>query len=315
MEFDEFSAMNTTIQVAADGSPDGLQAGFQQVRRFIAACEARFSRFRDDSELCQLNRSAGTWFQASAEMFDLVQEALALHRLTGGLFDPSVLTALQQVGYDRSMDAIQEASPLPAAVIPPTTTSIHPPSRLGQVRLNPAQTAIYLPAGVQIDLGGIAKGWIAEKAVQLMADFTSACAVSAGGDMAFYGIPSGETAWEVSLEDPRDGQGVLSILQVHAGALATSSVTRRRWMQGSQVRHHIIDPRSGAPAEVEWLSVSVGAPKATTAEAFAKAILIGGSSMAAGLTAKIPGMWFIAVQPDGSLTGTRKSKEMIYEPA
>jgi len=60
MEYDEYSAMNTIIQVAAEGSRDDLEPGFKQVRRFIAECEARFSRFRADSELCQLNLSAGS---------------------------------------------------------------------------------------------------------------------------------------------------------------------------------------------------------------------------------------------------------------
>jgi len=309
MEYDEYPAMNTTIQVAAEGRRDELALGFQQVRRFITECEARFSRFREDSELCRLNRSAGTWFQASVELYDLMQEALQLHQLTGGLFDPSILKALQQAGYDRSMDAIQESGPRP--VMP-----VYQPaaSRLGQARLNPGSAAIYLPAGLQIDLGGIAKGWIAEKAAHLLAEYTPACAVSAGGDMVFHGAPAGESAWQVSVEDPRDEQSVLAVLQLPAGALATSSVIRRRWLQGSQVQHHIIDPRTGIPAEVEWLSVSVGAPKATTAEAFAKAILIGGSHLGTQLAAQIPGLWFIAVHPDGSLSGTQKSKEMVYEP-
>ena len=309
MEYDEFSAMNTVIQVAAEGSRDDLEPGLQQVRLFIAECEARFSRFRQDSELCQLNRSAGSWFQASVEMFDLMQEALGLHRLSGGLFDPSVLKALEQAGYDRSMDVIQESGPLPAAA-----TAEPVASQLGEAHLDPTGMGIYLPAGVQIDLGGIAKGWIAEKATQLLAKYSPACAVSAGGDMAFHGTPFGEPAWQVSLEDPRDEQGVLAVLQVRSGGLATSSVLRRRWLQGSQVRHHIIDPRTSAPAEVEWLSVSVGAPKATTAEAFTKAILIGGSHVGTQLAGKIPGLWFITVNPDGSLCGTQESKEIVYEP-
>jgi thiamine biosynthesis lipoprotein len=309
MEYDEYSAMNTSIQVAAEGSLHILEPGFRQVRRFIADCEARFSRFRHDSELCQLNRSSGTWFQASTELFDLVQDALELYHLTSGLFDPSILPALQQAGYDRSMDNIRVSGPMPGIIGDKPTASI-----LGQVRLDPTDEAIFLPAGVQIDLGGIAKGWIAEKAVHFLAEFSPVCVVSAGGDMAFHGSPKGESSWQVSLEDPRDEQNVLAVLRVHSGALVTSSVTRRRWLQGTQIRHHIIDPRSGAPADVEWLSVSVGASKATTAEAFAKAILIGGSQMGDQLAAQIPGLWFIAIQPDGSLISDQKSKEMAYEP-
>jgi thiamine biosynthesis lipoprotein len=238
-----------------------------------------------------------------------MKEALELYQLTGGLFDPSILKALRQAGYDRSMDDILESGQLPGRVFAQPVAS-----RFGQARLDPTRMAIFLPADVQIDFGGIAKGWIAEKAAHLLAEYTPACAVSVGGDMVFHGTPAGETAWQVSLEDPLDEQGVLAVLQVVSRALATSTVTRRRWLQGNQIRHHIIDPRTSAPAEVEWLSVSVGAPKATTAEAFAKAILIGGSLVGTRLAMQIPGLWFIAVHPDGSLSGTHKSKEMVYEP-
>jgi len=309
MEFDEYQAMNTTIQVAAEGSWDELRPGFQQVRRFTADCEARFSRFRADSELCQLNRSAGTWFQASPEMMDLMVKALELYWLTDGLFDPSILEALQQAGYDRSMDDIKILGRLPAAIAPQPVAS-----RFGQTSLNQASRSILLPVGVKVDFGGIAKGWIAEKAAQLLTNYTPACAVSIGGDIFFHGTPSGETDWQVSLEDPLDEQNVLTILHLGPGALATSSVTRRRWSQGNQARHHIIDPRTGTSAEVEWLSVTAGAPTATTAEALAKAILIGGSEVGSQLAEKVSGLWFIAVQPDGALSGTKNSKELLYEP-
>lgn len=309
MEFDEYQAMNTTIQVAAEGSRDELLPGFELVRRFTAECEERFSRFRDNSELCQLNRSAGTWFHSSTEMMDLVGEALDLYHLTGGLFDPSILNALQRSGYDRSMDEIKEIGHLLEAV-----AALPFASHFGQTRLDITNEAILIPSDAQIDLGGIAKGWIAENAARLLADYTPACAVSIGGDLFFHGTPQGETAWQVSLEDPLDEQNVLAILSVGPGALATSTVTRRKWLQGNQERHHIIDPRTGIPADSEWLSVSVATPKATAAEAFAKAILIGGSQVAAQFTAQYPDSWFIVVQPDGSLSGSNKSKEFLYEP-
>lgn len=316
MEYDEFPAMNTTIQVAAEGQPDDLETGFKQVRQFIAECESRFSRFLEDSELSRLNRSAGTWFQASPGLFELVQESLNMYRLTRGLFDPSILKSLQQAGYDRSMELITASGSLPedATKQPLVVISPFDASLIRQVRLDFDNEAVYLPPGLQIDLGGIAKGWIAEKAVHLLSEFTPACAVSAGGDMAFHGVPTGESAWQVSFEDPRDEHNVLAVLNMRSGALATSSITRRSWNKGGEVRHHIIDPRTGFSAKTEWLSVCAGAPKAVEAEAFAKAILIGGSNQAVQLAELIPGSWFIAVLPDGSLLGTQNSKEIVYEP-
>jgi thiamine biosynthesis lipoprotein len=309
MEFDEFSAMNTTIQVAAEGNHGDIQDGFSQVRRFIAASEERFSRFRETSELSQLNRSAGTWFRVSPSMYSLVHEAYQLYWLTEGLFDPSILKALIEAGYDRSLDEIK-INPNHS----PQDTSEWIGTRFGETRFDAHPQAIRLPAGVQIDLGGIAKGWIAARAVELLSHTTDACAVSAGGDMVFKGIPAGQTEWQVDLEDPQNEDHVLAILNIEDGALATSSVTRRRWVQGEQTNHHIIDPRTGKPAQSVWLSVSVATENPTTAEAFAKALLIAGPERGPQLAAKVPDLKFIAVQTDGSLWGTHESKELIYVP-
>jgi FAD:protein FMN transferase len=308
MEYDDFSAMNTVIQVAAEGSPADLQPGFAQVRQFVAESEARFSRFLPSSELSGLNRSAGQWFQASPEMFEIIQEAMDLYVLTDGLFDPSIMNALVQAGYDRSMDEIRRMESVPMS-------SVSNDGRipLDKILLEPIRQNIRLPAGMQIDLGGIAKGWIAAGAANLLAQYTDADTVSVGGDMVFVGLPTGETGWQVSLEDPCDEQRVLAVLNVGPGSLATSTVTRRRWMQGNQSRHHIIDPRSGAPAEVKWLSISVYTEKATYAEAFAKALLIAGPTGARALNARLPNLNYIAVRPDGSLVGTPASKELLYE--
>ena len=309
MEYDEYMAMNTTIQVAAEGDRSSIQPGFERVRHFIAECESRFSRFRQDSELTSLNRSSGKWFTASAGLFDLIQEVLDLHQITNGLFDPSILPSLMQADYDRSMDEIRSSGTMPAMNFTPPFQS-----RLAESKLDPEKSAVYLPSGVQIDLGGIAKGWIAEKATHLLSEYTSACAVSAGGDIFFQGTPVWEHGWNVALEDPYNENDVLAILQIQNGAVATSSTAKRRWVHGDQVRHHIIDPHTGNPAETEWVSVCVGAPKATAAEAFATALLIGGSPAGTKLAAKTPGLWFIAVNPDGSLCGTEISKEVVYEP-
>jgi thiamine biosynthesis lipoprotein len=309
MEFDEFSAMNTLIQSAAEGEPERLQAGFERVRQFFAASEARFSRFRQDSELNRLNRAAGSWFQASPELFEVVQDALDLHHLTGGLFDPSILNALQRAGYDRSMDEIKKLPGLEA--VSPVTWER---PQFAQTRLDPGRSAIRLPEGVPIDLGGIAKGWTASKAADLLSAYSPACTVNAGGDMACVGLPQGQPAWQIDLEDPRDEQQVLAVLQIAPGALATTTITRRRWLQGGQSRHHVIDPRSGQPVESSWLSVSVYAPKATHAEAFAKALLMLGEDEILAFMGQFPQYRFLAVDCDGRLWGTPQSKEIIDVP-
>jgi FAD:protein FMN transferase len=336
MEYDEFSAMNTAVLCAAEightGDNRRAAAGFAAVREWVAECEARFSRFRPDSELCRLNRASGHWFPASEDLYELLETALELHDLTSGLFDPSILPALQQAGYDRSMEDIRKTGDQPAGLRP--GAGVASPSHFAQTEMDGERRAIRLPEGVQIDLGGLAKGWIVERAARLLSIYSLACAVDAGGDMVLAGVP-GEFAestanrlssgrhtldgyqqpgWQVALEDPRDPQNTLAVLRVGPGALVTSSVSRRRWTQQGQPRHHIIDPRTGQPAESAWLSVTVFAYRATWAEAFAKAILLAGPQEALMLARRVPELRFIAVNPDGSLWGAPESMELIDVP-
>ncbi|MBS1245451.1 MAG: ApbE family lipoprotein [Chloroflexi bacterium] len=306
MEYLEFRAMNSDIVLAAEGEPESIALGFDQAQSLITSLEARLTRFSDASELAWLNRANGEWFRASDELFDVVLQAYEYVDETGGLFDPSVLDALESAGYDRSMDDLRvhgvtrRAAPIR-----------HRAFDSGRVQFDPYTRAIRLPRGMRLDLGGIAKGWIAERAARELAACSGACAVSAGGDMFMVGLPAGEAVWRVALEDPRDPDQTLAILRIGPGAVATSSIMKRRWQQGKRVRHHLIDPRSGAPAETDWLSVTVIAPHATMAEVFAKALLIAGSRQAERIAARYSDLAFIAVDRVGQLCGSDNAKELL----
>lgn len=305
MEYDQFRAMNSEIVLAADGEPDAIARGFGRVREFIEAGEARFTRFADTSELSRLNRSAGRWFQASTELFEVVQQACEYAEETGGLFDPSILEALESSGYDKSMDEIRARGASSNRSVRPTRSNFR------AIVLDEAYHAIHLPLGMRLDLGGIAKGWMAEQAALILAVYARACVVNAGGDLFAVGVPSAEAKWQIGLEDPRDPKQTLAILNVDPGAVATSSITKRRWQQGDRVQHHVIDPRLGRPAETRWLSVTVIAPHATTAEVYAKALLIAGADEASRLSVQRGDITFIAVDTAGRLWGSPKSEEFL----
>ena len=102
---------------------------------------------------------------------------------------------------------------------------------------------------------------------------------------------------------------------IPSGAVATSSVMKRTWRQAGKSQHHLIDPRTGAPAETEWLSVTVICPDVIAADIYAKTILIGGRDAAEKIIATNPDLTYIAVDPQGNLVGSPKFKEYIYEPA
>jgi thiamine biosynthesis lipoprotein len=306
MLYDVFRAMDSQIVLAAEGDSSRVMDGFRKARKQVSESEKRFTRFSEDSELAQINRSAGNWISVSVELMQILQQAQELWAETGGLFDPSILPALKRAGYERSMDELrQSGSRLKAS----TGSKVR--SDFSLVRIDPISQSACLPSGMQIDLGGIAKGWIAEQAARQLARSSTACAVSAGGDMVLAGFPEGETCWEIGLEDPRNPTQDLARLHVQPGAVVTSSIVKRVWKLGEQKQHHLINPRTGLPAETDWLSVTVAAPQAVQAEAYAKALLISGSRTASQIFKEQPSTAYLAVDQAGKLWGSISSWEVF----
>ena len=298
--------MNTDVLVAAQGSlaNDGMQAA----RSAIEAGERRFSRFQQESELSQLNRSAGQWFNASPEMMDVLQKAYGFFDATNGLFDPSVLPDLIRVGYDRSMDEIRAGN----SIVSSAASERKPKADFRKMELDLNSSRVRLPKDMQLDFGGIAKGWIVDQAVTMLSRYSDACAVNAGGDMRFIGHSPIGLDWPVELEDPRDPSQSIARLTVNHGAIATSSVTKRTWKQGEAIRHHLIDPRTGEPAQSDWLCATVIADDTVTAEVYAKALLIGGPAEAEKLAAH-NNIVYLVVDRKGVLHGSPNSQEYVNE--
>jgi thiamine biosynthesis lipoprotein len=222
---------------------------------------------------------------------------------THGLFDPSILPDLHRAGYDRTMDMIRTEG---VFSLPDPTPRLHTP--FDAIVIRPEESLISLPEGLRLDLGGIAKGWIAEQAALRLSNYSQACGVSAGGDMYLIGLPHGEQNWPVALDNPLQPGETLALLNIPPGGVATSSITKRAWKQGEKMRHHLIDPRSGEPAVTEWLSVTVIAEHTDTCEVFAKALLIGGPRDAQEIAQGIE-IDYLAVDRQGNICGTKKSLE------
>jgi thiamine biosynthesis lipoprotein len=304
----EFRAMNTSVMMAAEGH-DWAVAGLQETRRFIEQCELRFSRFLPDSELSQLNRSAGEWSPVSDDLLEMLVASLDYYKETDGLFDPSILPDLKRAGYDKTMDDIRASGAAQNAA--PSARDVRP--ALDKIEIDRAGRRIRLPRGMEIDLGGIAKGWIVSRAAELLGSYAAVCAVSAGGDIRFIGEPLDGSKWRVELEDPRQPSRSLAVLYVGQSAVVTSSVAKRTWYQNGRARHHLIDPRTGEPAQTDWLSVTVIGPDILAAEVYAKAMLIGGEEAAARLAVQRPELAFITVDRHGRLLGSQTSEEYLSD--
>ena len=262
MDRDRFDAMGTRISVLI---PEHLSlARFARVRALFMIWEQTLSRFRQDSELSYVNGHASESVTVSPLFFRVLITALEAARATDGIYDPTLLHQLVGAGHDRSFTDLPPSQPA-------ATSLASPGGGWRAIRVDQQDRTVTLPPRVALDFGGIAKGMVVDAALeQLIALGAPQAAVEAGGDLRVFGHPPGEQSWPVSIQ-VKDGHETVSL---YGGALATSSVARRQWKQGEVRRHHLLDPRSGEPAETGLWSVTVAASSCTQADVAAKTAFV-----------------------------------------
>lgn len=257
----DMRAMGTTLSVYGplDASIDAVPA----VATVFQREEQRFSRFLPGSELSQVNRSAGTWTSVSEGFRSLLRYSLEKAAVSGGTFDPTVLRAVEAAGYDRDLDEVLRAA----------RGVLHPPVPCGRwSHIEVRGRQVRAPSGVGLDFGGIAKGWTVDLAVDTaLSAGLPWVLVSAGGDLRIGGDAP---MLAIDVEDPEHPAATIATLRLQEGGLATSSTTRRSWGPGL---HHVIDPRTGAPARSDACQVTTWGPTCADAEVAATVSLIEGT--------------------------------------
>jgi thiamine biosynthesis lipoprotein ApbE len=263
-------ALGTLVHLVV-AEPRCLAEARRLLEADLAAVDLACSRFRADSEICALHASDGQ--QVSPLLAEAIAVALRAAELTDGDVDPTVGAAMSAVGYDRDFEQMQRTS----ATGSPVTVRTIPGWR--QVRLDGRM--LTMPEGVQLDLGATAKAWAADRsAARIAQQVGCGVLVSLGGDIAVAG-PAPEGGWRIRVQDvtsdPDDPpDGPYALVAIRDGGLATSSTAARRWQRGGDVLHHILDPRTGLPAEPVWRTVSVAAGTCADANAASTAAVIRG---------------------------------------
>jgi thiamine biosynthesis lipoprotein len=291
--------MGTQVELLVVGAPSET---LMVARRRLAELEARWSRFRPDSELSVLNRAAGEPVAVSPETLTLLALAVLGWQTTAGRFDPTVLDALEAVGYDRSFDQLLGDGPADRARPAPG-----PAPGLAGLRIDPEAGTVTLPARTRLDLGGIAKGYTADLlCAQLRAAGATGACVNVGGDLRVSGTAPRGGPWTIAVPHPHGGQA--ATLQLTEGAAATSSPLQRAWQAGGRPAHHLIDPRTSQPAQTDIAQVTVVAAEAWRAEVAAKAAFLAGLPDALPLTTRL-GAEALLVDQDGGLHLTARLQQ------
>jgi thiamine biosynthesis lipoprotein len=254
-----FAVMGSEAHVIVVGAPESV---LDDARARLDDLEARWSRFRPDSEVSRLNACAGEWMDVGDETFALLERAQLAHERTAGRFDPFRLHDVVRAGYGTAPGV-----PLPATELPDPAVD-----GIGHVELDDVRRAARLPPGVGFDPGGLGKGFAADLvAEQLVAAGAHGACVNVGGDLRVIGSGPGDGPWVVAIDDPRTDGATVGALHLSDGAVATSSRCRRRWTDADgREAHHLIDPATGAPARTEVLAATVVAAEAWQAESLSK---------------------------------------------
>ena len=259
----------------AKALPTAVAVARDELRLIDETC----SRFRDDSELTRLNRSAGTVFPSSPLLLQALAVALYAAARTDGDVDPTV---------GRSMGALAWGSDFTVVVArrgeAPRIRMV-PAAGWQRVRLDRHRGTARVPAGVEIDLGATAKALAADRCARRVHTTTgTSVLVNLGGDIALAG-PAPAAGWPIRVTDDHrsDAGAEGQTIALAAGGLATSSTTVRRWRVGAAEFHHIVDPRTGAPADEVWRTVSVVARTCVEANTASTAAIVRGESAPAWL--------------------------------
>lgn len=239
------------------------------------------SRFDPESELRRVERlGQGRPMRVSPLLFAALDAAARVASRTAGIVDPTIGSALVELGYDRDFDAMAAGQDRPVG-------SAEPAPGWWQVRLDPSAQTVAIPVGVHVDLGSTGKAFAADRSARRIAEVLDCgVLVNLGGDVAVAG-PAPAEGWGVGIAlsshtAPADADDVVVLRD---GGLASSGTTARTWSRDGRAVHHIVDPWTGGVAPSTWALVSVLAPTCLEANGWSTASIVWGADAPDNLAA------------------------------
>lgn len=290
--------MGTALEVTVDAATEGeAMAVFSSVEQEMKRIEGQMSEWKETSPVSEVNRAAGERpVKVPKELFNVISAACKVSEISGGAFDITWA----------SMRRLWDFSPGHERVPSPEEVK----QRIGlvdyrDVVLDPAESTVFLKRkGMAIGLGGIAKGYAVDKAMEtvLKSGVTNAI-IKAGGDMRVQGNGGGGAGWEVGIQDPRDRGRLMARLALSNVSISTSGDYERFFVKDGRLYHHIMDPRTGYPASGSR-SVTVIGPDTMTTDALSTAIFVLGPEKGLELAKRLPGIEVLIVDSSGAISSS-----------
>lgn len=268
-----FLYFDTVCELKIHGTPDQFSQAKEAVHQVFSEIETLFSPSSHD--------------YSSPRVIHLFQEAIEVHTASDGDFDISVAPLLKLWGfYDRSY-RIPSSQEIQQVVL-----------RVDMKKIQRDESGIHLLPGMELDWGGIAKGYGIDLASQALKDLgISRGFINAGGDLTCWGANPDSNSWQVGIKHPRRG-GFLGVLALKDESAATTGDYQRFFIKEGVRYHHVFDPHSGYPSRGKQ-SVTIIGPNAACCDALATAVFI--SSQPDSVLRFFPDYGAVIVDTEGRL--------------
>jgi thiamine biosynthesis lipoprotein len=259
--------MGTSVSIEAFGSDAaGRRAAIDEAFAAVSEVDRLMSNYRSDSELALINRCAALEaVRVSDPMLSVLQAAQEVSERSEGAFDVTVGPLVRLWGFhDR----------VPHVPTPAELEEIRPLVGYRNLAVDAgARSVRFTRRGVELDLGGIAKGFAVELAAGVLRRHGLAGFIDAGGNQFLLGHPPGKEVWEIGIKNPDRPEALLGVLDVDGGSVSTSAQYASSLRAGTRRYGHLLDPRTLQPCE-EALSVTVVSPDGTLADALSKVAFV-----------------------------------------
>jgi len=258
-------AMGTGFSIVAYGEDRGrLQSAVAQGLEEARRLDEMLSNYKPDSEWSQMNRQAADRpFPASTELFELLSACVEYSRASEGAFDISVGPLMKLWGFYKGTGHLPHRAEVRGALSLVGYRNILLDASNHWVR--------FAKKGVELDPGGIGKGYAVDRIAQILKDQGVQRALVSGGGSSIYaiGAPPNEPGWKVDIKNPRDPSKAIESVLLKDESMSTSGSYEKFFRAEGHLFSHIMDPRTGFPSQ-GMLSTSVITPKTIDSEAWAK---------------------------------------------
>ena len=266
--------------------------------------DALFDLYDDESDIARINAGGGEPVEVDPDTIDLVNRALEFCAQADGRFDITIGAVSTLWDFDKGIRPTD--SQIAAALPHVGWRNVRVDDGAGTVQLTDPQA--------KLDLGGIAKGYVADRLCDLLREETdaTAAAISLGGNVAFFGEKPGGGTWDAGIRDPNDpgGSATVGTAHVEGGSLVTSGLYERTFELDGVTYWHILDPRTGMPVKTDTESVTVACPSSTTADALSTTLFVAGSRDGAAIADAHEGTAAYFLLQDGGTAESSRWQEL-----